>query len=623
MLKRGLFLLPLIALTIGTAFAQAPENARASFVKLGEIGVSPGTQSSRVDLSAVQGRTSAVQLRMAQGSLTLSRISVEYSNGQVFVDDAERRLALKDRTKLIDERPEGRFVDAVEVGYPDGTPPAQPTVLEVWGRQTGDDATAVRGAVLAPPDEDISLVGEATLSLSLDRDVVTLDPPADVGGRIKLRAVDRDIWIVSAVVVAASGAAQTVDINADLAAGETSPWISVDGDGIREIRLNYRPQPARGGAAAIAIYGDVPPVKTRSPEEAAKEEPYIAVPVYYGTDRQRGPDLVKGGRKLAVYTNAGGSGLQLGMAVVTIPTRKDRDPGVITRPDWNLFFTTIAFRNEDMARDFTVQSVDELGEDAFVQKARERIQGAKDFKDQAFVFVHGYNVVFDDALFRTAQIAHDTGFDGGAFLYSWPSSGKLIGYTHDLKRVDGARDHLMTFLNVIRAKTGATKVHLIAHSMGAELLTGVLRDIALTTSAGAPAALFEEIILASPDVTRDNFLKRYKAITPLGRGVTLYASEKDRALRISGRVALGERPIGHIPRAGAPVIVAGIDTIDVSAVSSDFFSLNHSEFADRAPLLEDIARIIKTGLRPPKARYAPFEEIAGRSGTYWKHPRPR
>lgn len=625
------FLLPfiffaLVTLAIHAASAGAPQGGEAPLVKLGEISVSPGAKSNRVDLSTVNGRSSAVQLRLARGSVTLSRVSVEYSNGQVFTDDAERTLALKDRTKLIDERPEGRFVDAVKVDYPDPALPSGPAVLEVWGRQVGADAAAVRGSALVPPDEDISLIGTVKVSMSLDRDVATLDPPADVAGRIKFRAVDRDIWIVSAVVVSTTGLSQTVDINADLAAGEISPWINVTEESLREIRLNYRPQPAQGGAAIIEIYGGAPPVGTRGTDEpppaAETKKPFVAVPVFYGTDRQRGADLVKAGRKLAVYINDGRPDMTLGMAVVTVPTRADRDPGVITRPEWNVFFTTIAFRDEDMALDFTVESVEELSEQAFAAKAKERMETAKDFKNQAFVFVHGYNVVFDDALFRTAQIAYDTGFDGGAFLYSWPSSGKFLGYAHDLKRVNGAREHLIDFLNLIRTKTGATKVHLIAHSMGAELLTDVLREIAATGQAGATVP-FGEIILASPDVTRDNFEKRSKRIAPLGSGITLYASEKDVALRVSGGVAMGELPAGHIPRAGVPIVVKGVETIDASAVSTDFFSLNHSEFADRKQLLDDIARIFKTGTHPPKLRYAPFEEIAGRAGKYWKYPTPR
>lgn len=623
MLKRFLLLFLFVVFAIGKSLPGAAQGGEAPFVKLGVINVSPGAKSDRVDLSAVDGRSSAVQLRLARGSVTLSTIFVAYSNGQSFTDETERKLALKDNTKLIDERPEGRFVDAVEVTYPGTALPSAPAAIEVWGRQTPADAAAVRGTVLAPADEASTLIATAKVSMSLDRDVATLDPPADVGGRIRFHAIDRDIWIVSAVVVSTTGLSQTVDVNANLAVDETSPWIAVAEESIREIRINYRPQPAQGGAATIDIYGGAT-VGTRGTDEpraVEADKPFVVVPVFYGTDRKRGPDMDKAGRKLAVYTNDGQPDMSLGMAVVTVPTRKDRDAGQITRPEWNLLFTSIAFREEDMALDFTVQSVEELSEEAFVQKAKERIQGAKDFKNQAFVFVHGYNTVFDDAVFRTAQIAHDTGFDGGAFLYSWPSSGKFVGYAHDLKRVNGAREHLIDFLNLIRAKTGATQVNLIAHSMGAELLTDVLREMAATGQAAGATAPFGEIILASPDVTRDNFEKRAKKIAALGRGITLYASEKDLALRVSAGVALGERPAGHIPKAGIPIIVSGVESIDASAVSTDFLSLNHSEFADRKQLLEDIGRIFKSGMHPPKLRYAPFEEIADRAGKYWKYPK--
>ncbi len=38
----------------------------------------------------------------------------------------------------------------------------------------------------------------------------------------------------------------------------------------------------------------------------------------------------------------------------------------------------------------------------------------------AFVFIHGYNVQFDDALRRTAQIKKDLDFDGPAILIAGP-----------------------------------------------------------------------------------------------------------------------------------------------------------------------------------------------------------
>lgn len=44
-------------------------------------------------------------------------------------------------------------------------------------------------------------------------------------------------------------------------------------------------------------------------------------------------------------------------------------------------------------------------------------------KKQAFVFVHGFNVTFEEAAWRTAQMAYDLAFDGAPMFYSWPSRG--------------------------------------------------------------------------------------------------------------------------------------------------------------------------------------------------------
>jgi tetratricopeptide (TPR) repeat protein len=54
----------------------------------------------------------------------------------------------------------------------------------------------------------------------------------------------------------------------------------------------------------------------------------------------------------------------------------------------------------------------------------------KAFQKQVFVFVPGFNVSFENALRRTAQIAYDVDFDGAAFLFSWPSGSGLASYLY-------------------------------------------------------------------------------------------------------------------------------------------------------------------------------------------------
>jgi esterase/lipase superfamily enzyme len=52
----------------------------------------------------------------------------------------------------------------------------------------------------------------------------------------------------------------------------------------------------------------------------------------------------------------------------------------------------------------------------------------KPWTREALVFVHGYNVTFETAARRTAQLAYDLNFRGVPLMYSWPSKGILAGY---------------------------------------------------------------------------------------------------------------------------------------------------------------------------------------------------
>jgi len=52
-------------------------------------------------------------------------------------------------------------------------------------------------------------------------------------------------------------------------------------------------------------------------------------------------------------------------------------------------------------------------------------------EQEAFIFIHGFNVTFKDAARRTAQIAHDLNFQEAPIMYSWPSKGRPTEYVAD------------------------------------------------------------------------------------------------------------------------------------------------------------------------------------------------
>jgi esterase/lipase superfamily enzyme len=128
------------------------------------------------------------------------------------------------------------------------------------------------------------------------------------------------------------------------------------------------------------------------------------------------------------------------------------------------------------------------------------------------------------------------------------------------------------------------------------------------------------VILAAPDVDRDAFENIAQEITGVSRGVTVLAASNDRALDISRRFWGGVPRAGDVP-AGGPVIVQGVDTIDITAVSTLIFALNHSGYAETTPLLSDMQLLIQTGERPPDKRVPILERVKTSKGDYWRYPK--
>lgn len=354
--------------------------------------------------------------------------------------------------------------------------------------------------------------------------------------------------------------------------------------------------------------------KRAAPAAAAKDEqPFDVVPVYYGTDRavEADPERLK-------YGAERGHKLQLGRALVTVPTAHKvpaiERPWVIEIP---YFKVKIYEEKEDPSKHFTLQELTALTKEELLALVKERLAKSATFKDHAIVFVHGFNTSFDYALYRTAQIAYDLKFDGAPFVYSWPSGGKVASYTYDRGSAEQAEPHLAEFLDLVVKESGAKSISLIAHSMGNEVLLRVLERMRPKAPEGV---VISQVILAAPDVDRDKFQNIARQITDFAQGVTLYAASNDRALRYSASFWGGIPRAGDVPETG-PLIIPGVDTIDVSAVSTDSLGLNHSGYAENNTLLNDIKLLIQTGQRPPNKRVPSLEALTtAQGGAYWRYP---
>jgi esterase/lipase superfamily enzyme len=358
------------------------------------------------------------------------------------------------------------------------------------------------------------------------------------------------------------------------------------------------------------------PVPAATPAPAVSAD-YDVVPVFYGTDRG-----AKSFTTRVNYEFERARRLELGRALVTVP--KLHEVPNIERP-WvyriPLTKVVIYQEAEDPKKHFTMQEVKSLPKDEYLRLVKERLATSSRFKDHAVVFVHGFNTTFDHAVYRAAQLSYDLQFDGAPFVYSWPSKGQfgLQDYGYDRGSAEQAEPYFKEFLQMVTRETGAKSVSIIAHSMGNLVVLPVLRDL---KNAAPPGVQISQIILAAPDVDRDRFENLAAEIKGFAKGTTLYVASNDWALELSKRLAGSVARAGDVP-AGGPLLIPGIDTIDVTATSTDMFGLHHSGYAEKTALLNDIQLIIQTGERPPENRVPILQKVTIDRGVYWRYPATR
>ena len=304
------------------------------------------------------------------------------------------------------------------------------------------------------------------------------------------------------------------------------------------------------------------------------------VRVFYATDRLQLPS-VTGKVQFGKQRSLLGS-LHYGRCEVSIP--KTHKLGRLETPS----IMRLEFR-PDPAKHIVLSGTISVEEKEFFEQVKESV--ARSAAKDAFIFVHGYNVSFENAARRTGQMAYDLDFVGAPIFYSWPSNGKTADYPKDETNVTWSTPHLQQFLTLLAQNTSAKRIYVIAHSMGNRAVCDALK---LLSYDPACQLKLTHLVLAAPDIDADTFRELAAMLQKLSARITLYESSKDLAL-------LASKKLHGNPRAGEPLLILpGLDTIDASAIDTDF--LGHSYFSDTWPLLSDIHSILFED-QPPERRF--------------------
>jgi esterase/lipase superfamily enzyme len=321
-----------------------------------------------------------------------------------------------------------------------------------------------------------------------------------------------------------------------------------------------------------------------APDALPLSHRHSQVEVLYATDRI-GTDNVYG--ELG-FGGTQGSGLAYGLAHVCIPD--DHRMGRLPNPRrWRLLFRR--------QREWALRLSNVPNYLTTLAALRDRAPAS-----DILVFVHGYNVSFADAIYRTAQLAYDLDFKGVAVSYSWSSNARTRSYLADGENSAATQRLFRSFLHQTIGGPDCGRVHVIAHSMGNRVLTEALST--------ANDYRLGQVVFAAPDLDARVFVDRAAAFPASTERYTLYVSAKDKALAIS-------RHLAEHPRAGEAgpnlLVLAGIDTVDVTELDTDF--LGHSYVFEHRSVVSDLYALIQHG-HPPAQRFG-LVPMVSPNGIFW------
>ncbi len=230
---------------------------------------------------------------------------------------------------------------------------------------------------------------------------------------------------------------------------------------------------------------------------------------------------------------------------------------------------------------------------------------------RVLVFVHGYNSRFDEAVFRFAQIVHDSGAAVAPVLFTWPSRGRLLEYGYDRESANYSRDALEGVLASLQKNPGVTEISVLAHSMGNWVTLEALRQMAIRDKRIAPK--IRNVMLAAPDVDIDVFRSQINQIGDQRPYFVLLSSRDDVALDVSRRLWGSTVRLGAVDPQAEPfrtdLARDRIDVVDLTALKGRD-DLAHGKFAEVPEVVRAIGLRLAGGQTLNDSRASLGERIA-------------
>lgn len=247
-------------------------------------------------------------------------------------------------------------------------------------------------------------------------------------------------------------------------------------------------------------------------------------------------------------------------------------------------------------------------EKEFVARLNRRLAEKPRGQRKVLVFIHGYNTMFAEGLYRFAQVVHDSKSQAVPVHFSWASRGELSDYVYDNNSATAARDRLERLFRLV-LESNADKVNVLAHSMGNWVTVETMRQMKI--KGGIPRGeKVETIMLAAPDIDVDVFKSQMRTIGRPKKPFLIVLSKDDRALALSRFLGGDKARVGDTADF-ADLTALGAVVIDLTDIHGQDAS-NHDKFAQIADVAPELHTVLAKGVG--RAR-GPLGEVAATSAA--------
>lgn len=271
---------------------------------------------------------------------------------------------------------------------------------------------------------------------------------------------------------------------------------------------------------------------------------------------------------------------------------------------------------------FVTTKRDFLSSDEFIARIRARARKGGPEAGDVLIFVHGYNTLYEEAVYWMAQIVHDSGFQGTAILFAWPSRGEAPLYLADREASTYSRDYFEQAVLKISKVPEVKEINILAHSMGNWLAVESLRQ-AKMNGHGDFGGKLGDVILASPDLDATVFRTQLDVIGRLPRPMTVLVSGDDKALALSTWLAGDVDRAGRITADDARAVAAAekynLRVVDLTNVD-DGKGNHHSKYSKSAAVIDAIGKGLKTNAASSQAQVGVVTAVTSSGESLLKIP---